>query len=106
MLKKVTIAALVAVPLAWAAPAFAQNGVLIIYGKDKCPTNVDGDEIIVCKRLDEVERYRIPKDLRELKVTPQNESWAVRSQTALEVGATGAGSCSAVGPGGEGNPLA
>jgi hypothetical protein len=103
MLKKVTFAALAAVPCLWAAPAFAQTaqpGVLLIYGKDKCPTNENGEEIVVCRRLDEAERYRIPQDLREGEVKPQQESWAVRQKDALNTGGTGIGSCSAVGPGG------
>jgi hypothetical protein len=102
MLKKVTIAALVAAPLLWAAPAFAQNsgGVLVIYGNDKCPTNDNGEEIVVCQRLDESERFRIPRDLREVEITPNKESWAVRQQSALTVGATGTNSCSTVGANG------
>jgi hypothetical protein len=103
MLKKITCAALVAAPLLWAAPALAQSnpgGVLIIYGQDKCPTNQNGEEIQVCRRLDESERFRIPQDLREAEVKPQQESWAVRAQGALNTGETGIGSCSTVGPGG------
>jgi hypothetical protein len=102
MLKKIAIAAALAVPLAWAAPAAAQQapGVLLIYGNDKCPTNKEGEEIVVCRRLDESERYRVPKDLRESEVTPQRESWAVRQQEALATGATGTGSCSTVGANG------
>ncbi len=102
MLKKIMIAGLFAVPLAWAAPAAAQQsgGVLLIYGNDKCPTNKDGEEIVVCQRLDESERYRVPKDLRDAEVAPQKESWAVRQQDALTTGAVGTGSCSAVGASG------
>src|ERR1700754_2779119 len=99
MLKKVSVAALIAAPLFWAAPAAAQQapGVLLIYGNDKCPTNKDGEEIVVCRRLDESERFRIPQDLRDAEVKPQQESWAVRQQDALTTGGTGTGSCSAVG---------
>lgn len=102
MLKTIGIAALIAAPLLWAAPAAAQQaaGVLLVYGNDKCPTNKDGDEIVVCRRLDEAERYRVPKDLREGEVKPQRESWAVRQQDALTTGGTGTGSCSAVGANG------
>ena len=103
MLKKITFAALAAAPLLWAAPALAQSsqpGVLLIYGKDKCPTNNDGEEIVVCRRLEESERFRIPRDLREAEVKPQNESWAVRQKDALNTGGTGIGSCSTVGAGG------
>jgi hypothetical protein len=101
MLKKITMAALVAIPLVWAVPAAAQqSGVLLIYGKDKCPTNNDGEEIVICRRLDEAERYRIPQDLREGELRPQQQSWAVRQQEALTTGGTGTGSCSAVGANG------
>ncbi|RYY24484.1 MAG: hypothetical protein EOP62_16665 [Sphingomonadales bacterium] len=105
MLKKLAIlAALAAIPaLAPAAQAqnASTNGVLLIYGEDKCPTNTNGEEIVVCQRLDEAERFRIPKTLREQAGRPQaNESWAVRSQGALEAGNVGTGSCTAVGVGG------
>ncbi|WNO53803.1 hypothetical protein [Stakelama saccharophila] len=82
------------------APAHAQNGVLVIYGNDKCPTDADGNEIVVCARRPETERYRIPKQLRDLQVEPENESWAVRQRATRNVGDTGIGSCSNVGPGG------
>jgi hypothetical protein len=104
-------AATLAAPLALSAPAQAQNtaqgGVLVIYGNDKCPTNNAGEEIVVCQRLDESERFRIPQVLREQSGPPQQtESWAVRSQAALATGRTGTGSCSAVGPGGSTGCLA
>lgn len=106
MLKRIVIVAGLAaapllVPTAQAQNA-AQNGVLLIYGDDKCPTNDSGEEIVVCQRLDESERFRIPQSLREQPGRPQaSESWAVRSQDALDTGRTGGvGSCSTVGPGG------
>lgn len=37
---------------------------LVTYGDEDCPPAV-GDEIIVCARLPESERYRIPEPLRE-----------------------------------------
>ncbi|HEX8300847.1 hypothetical protein [Sphingomonas sp.] len=105
MLKKIAlIAAFAAVPAlipSAQAQNAANNGVLVIYGEDKCPTNTSGEEIVVCQRLDEAERFRIPKTLREAVGRPQaNESWAVRSQDALQAGNFGTGSCSAVGVGG------
>lgn len=85
------------------APAAAQvqNGTLIIYGNDKCPTNASGEEIVVCVRRGEQERYRIPKELRDVEPTRDGESWATRVETNLNAGATGTGSCSTVGPGGQ-----
>ncbi len=83
------------------ADAQVQNGTLVIYGNDKCPTNADGDEIVVCVRRSERERFRIPKELREAEVTPDRESWAARAESTLNAGATGTGSCSTVGPGGQ-----
>lgn len=106
MLNRIMIAgALAAAPLLLPAVAHAQNaaqdGVLVIYGNDKCPTNANGEEIVVCRRLDERERYRIPQNLREQGGPPQKtESWAVRSQDALTSGDFGTGSCSTVGVGG------
>jgi hypothetical protein len=106
MLKRIVImAALAATPLLMPtaqAQNAAQNGVLVIYGNDKCPTNDNGEEIVVCQRLDEADRFRIPQNLRQPTGRAQaNESWAVRSQDALEAGRTGTGSCSTVGPGGQ-----
>lgn len=102
MVKKLTVAALLAAPLLWAAPAAAQSTtpVLTIYGNDKCPTDTNGQEIVVCRRVDEAERYRIPQELRQGELKPQQESWAVRQKDALNTGGSGIGSCSAVGVGG------
>ena len=88
---------------ALAVPAFAQSAdrVLVIYGTDKCPTNAAGEEIYVCARRPDSERYRIPKELRTpIEITPQNRSWAMRANETMSAGAaTGIGSCSNVGPG-------
>jgi len=82
------------------APAQYVDGALVIYGNDKCPTNKDGQEIVVCSRRPESERYRIPKELRSGGKFAESESWTKRSQSTLSAGRTGIGSCSAVGPGG------
>jgi hypothetical protein len=91
--------------LAAAAPASAQNavenGVLVIYGNQKCPTDSSGREIVICKRRDAAEQFRIPKELRELEVTPENESWTARSQDTLNAGSSGIGSCTVSGAGGD-----
>ena len=98
ILSFLAIAPLMLIP----SPAKAQRSerVLVIFGNDPCPTNGSGDEIIVCARRPEAERYRIPKELRPPSQSPDAQSWAVRSQSALDAGRTGTGSCSATGAGG------
>jgi hypothetical protein len=79
------------------------NGVLVLYGNERCPTDNDGNEVVVCSRRSAAEQFRVPKELREFQVTPQNESWAARVQgvAGTEVGANAIGSCSVVGAGGQ-----
>ncbi len=91
------------VPTPAQAQRATENGVLVIYGDDPCPTNANGDEIVVCARRPETERFRIPQELRNLEITPENRSWAVRQQDVLNSGTAsqGIGSCSTVGPGGQ-----
>lgn len=90
---------------ALAAPAAGQNppddrvNTLIIYGDDDCPQS-QSDEIVVCARMDEGERYRIPERLRESS-SPQNEAWTTRVRSFETVGRFGPMSCSPVGAGGE-----
>ena len=72
---------------------------VIVYGRDRCPP-ATGDDIVICVRKPETERYRIPEELREPSDHPENESWAVRAESVEYVGRTGIQSCSTVGPGG------
>jgi hypothetical protein len=86
------------------SPAAAQEGPdekynqVIVYGDDPCPEST-GDEIIVCARLDEAERYRIPEILRDSDA-PENVAWTERVRELETVGAFGTLSCTPTGPGG------
>jgi hypothetical protein len=89
--------ALSATPLL-VAPAAAADRVLVIYGNDKCPTS-NGEEIVVCSRKPEGERYRIPEELRHT-TNRGNENWSDRASSLEYVGRTGIQSCSTSGSGG------
>ena len=88
----------------FAAPAAAQGDRIsrvIVYGNDPCPRGANGEEIVVCARKPETERYRIPKELRDAPSTdPASQSWANKAESLEYVGRTGIQSCSTVGPGG------
>jgi hypothetical protein len=79
------------------------NGVLTLFGNERCPTDSAGNEIVVCVRRSAAEQFRVPKALRELEVTPENQSWAAKAQASLDsgVGVDSVNSCSAVGAGGQ-----
>jgi hypothetical protein len=47
---------------------------LLVYGDDPCPES-KGDEIVVCARKPESERYRIPKKLREKPAVAGGPGW-------------------------------
>lgn len=73
-----------------------------VYGSEPCP-KAHPDEIVVCARNPEGERYRIPKDLREPEGRrPDEVSWGSRVAEMEEANRpTMPGSCSAVGSGGQ-----
>lgn len=76
---------------------------LIVYGDDACPSS-SSDEIVVCAREPESERYRIPKKLRDKKRAdePEARSWTDRVAGIEEASrAQRPNSCSAVGAGGQ-----
>lgn len=84
------------------APAVAQQGnvaEIVVYGADPCPRSTD-DQVVVCARRPEAERYRIPEKLRESGNRQQTQAWAAKSKVLETVGNTGTNSCSTVGPGG------
>jgi hypothetical protein len=95
------------VPVPGAAPAQAASGPadvrvnqLIIYGDDPCPESSDPNEITVCARLPDSDRFRIPPNLRDNPNDPGSNSWANRATELSYVGRTGTDSCSTVGGGG------
>lgn len=74
---------------------------LLVFGNDPCPRSSD-TEIVVCARLPESERYRIPKSLRGRKGELAAESWVNRAHDLEYVSRIGTpNSCSPVGSGGQ-----
>ncbi|HEX8644928.1 MAG TPA: hypothetical protein VF702_13540 [Allosphingosinicella sp.] len=71
---------------------------LIVYGDDPCPASTE-EEIVVCARRPEDDRYRIPEPLRGTGQR-RDRSWAANARSLETVGRTGIQSCSTVGPGG------
>ena len=74
-----------------------------VYGQEECPKPEAENEVVVCARKDESERFRIPSELRN---PPSQEaaaqSWANRAETMMEVNRVGLpDSCSPVGTGGQ-----
>ncbi len=72
---------------------------VIVYGDDPCPAS-SGDEISVCARMPDKDRYRIPAQLRTDPNDPKVQSWLNRAQAIEYVGKSGTDSCSPVGGGG------
>ena len=68
-------AAFLAAPAAAQAPAAAEEKIsqVIVYGNDPCPSG-GADEIVVCARKPEGERYRIPERLRGDPNDPKNRA--------------------------------
>jgi hypothetical protein len=89
----------------FSAPAFGQPrddsriNQKILYGDEACPPSTD-EEIVVCARLPEEERFRIPPRLRSDPNDPKNDSWANKATELSYAGRDGVGSCSPAGAGG------
>jgi hypothetical protein len=93
-------ASLLAGGLAMPAPTFAQaQAEILVFGTDPCPRATD-DEVVICRRLPESMRYRMPDQYRDSSSFQERQSWTNKAKTLQTVGSTGIGSCSAVGPGG------
>jgi hypothetical protein len=104
MITLAATAAAVAGVAAIPTPVLAQqaNGnvaEIIVYGNDPCPRSTD-DQVVVCARRPEAERYRIPEKLRQSGTRQQTQAWAKNARAIESVGATGINSCSPVGPAG------
>ena len=82
-------------------PAIAQSRTaeILVYGTDPCPRSTD-DEVVVCRRLPETQRYRIAEELRSPGSPQERTAWVNQSRALQTVGATGTNTCSPVGPGG------
>ena len=61
---------------ALAADPPARQSTLVVYGNDPCPSTGSDNEVVVCARRPEEERYRIPRRIRERQ--PLETSWASR----------------------------
>jgi hypothetical protein len=87
------------------APAAAQDApgdkvnIVDVFGADPCPQSSES-EIVVCRRMDEEERYRIPEALRQSD-SPRTQSWSNRVKSFEAVGDFGPLSCTPIGLGGE-----
>ncbi|MFW2831568.1 hypothetical protein [Sphingomonas sp. ID0503] len=83
-----------------AEPA-ARMSTLIVFGNDPCPKSSD-DEIVVCARLPESDRYRIPGRFRHKEKDAVSDGWVNRAATLDMVSRAGLpDSCSPVGSGGQ-----
>jgi hypothetical protein len=99
--------ALILAGSAAAMPAAAQSGPtnvdkinqVIVYGNDRCEQS-SPDEIVVCNRMPESERYRVPPMLRGNPLDVRNEAWANKVVSLERVGRFGTDSCSPTGLGG------
>lgn len=77
---------------------------VLVYGDDPCPKASNPDEIVICARRPEEERYRIPKEIREqeqAEIDRRDNVGAQRMELASgRPSATGTGSCSPAGQAG------
>ena len=98
----IAAAAMITTSLIVPAPALAQSArvnEIIVYGTDPCPRSTD-DEVVVCARKPESERFRIPERLRQGGSLQSRQAWANRAIAFETYGRSGINSCSPVGPGG------
>lgn len=101
----VVASTLIAAAALVASPAAAQDNAgdkvkqVIVYGEDPCEQG-SADEIVVCARMPEGERYRIPEMFRNDPNKTIEQSWTNRVVSMERAGAFGTDSCSPAGMGG------
>ena len=72
-----------------------------VYGDDPCPKS-QGEDIVICGRKPESERFRIPKELRRSRDERRGAAWTTRVAEMEEATRfTKPNSCSAVGSWGQ-----
>ena len=83
-------------------PATAQKRAaeIIVFGTDPCPRSTD-DQIVVCTRRPDKERFRIPPNLRQTGPVQSRNSWVNRAKAFDDQGRIGPMACNAVGPAGQ-----
>jgi hypothetical protein len=76
---------------------------VIVYGDDPCPVASSPDEIVVCGRQAEDERYRIPRALRDRRERRAGgTAWGARAEDLEDAQRDSRpNSCSVVGTGGQ-----
>lgn len=79
------------------APA-SRLSTLVVYGNDPCPKSSE-DEVVVCARQPESERYRIPRKLRKQEYNAARDgSWAGTAKVLENVNQQGIpNSCNPIG---------
>jgi hypothetical protein len=95
-----------------AAPAFAQGASkpditetfrtrsVTVFGSDPCPTSTNSEEVVVCARRPEEERYRLPNPTPRPGDRVETSNSQRLAETLDSGQAGGVGSCTTVGPGG------
>jgi hypothetical protein len=104
LILSLALSGVASIQIAAPAPLLAQIGtdrIIDVYGDEKCPSS-QGQQIVVCRRHDLKEKYRIPKDLRDSEREPQAAGGNVNAMAAQQsTGGTGVqvNSCNAIGAG-------
>ena len=85
-----------------AKPVATKLATMVVFGNDPCPRSSE-DEVVVCARQPESERYRIPKQFRGKRYNAARDgSWAGTAKVLEYVSSRGLpGSCSFNGSAGQ-----